>query len=38
MLKENSVWVKTKTPVLIVRTKNEIDNVPGILPGQSAAA
>jgi hypothetical protein len=38
MLKGNSVWVKTKTPVLIVRTKNEIDNVPGILPGQSAAA
>lgn len=35
-LKEAGVWVKTKMPVQVVITKNEIDGTPGILPGQSS--
>jgi hypothetical protein len=33
--KENNVWVKTKMPVQVVVTTNEIDGTPGILPGQT---
>jgi hypothetical protein len=32
--KESGMWVKTKMPVQVVVTKNEIEGAPGILPGQ----
>lgn len=30
MFKEADVWVKTRTPVLVVKTSNEIPNTPGL--------
>lgn len=31
MFRERHLWVKTKTPVLVVRTGNEIPRTPGVL-------